>query len=157
MLVVSQKSVLAARQRARARGFTLVELITIMVLLGILAAAAMPRFADRSGFESRGFRDETVALLRFAQKSAIAQRHNVCAAIAADGISLTIATSSGISAVCTTSLALPFTPRGGSGLAPAGTSLKFLASGATDAVSDMTFTVSGSNDIHVDAITGYVR
>ena len=60
------------------RGFTLVELITIMVVIGILGAVAGPRFFDRSVFDSRGFHDTVICTLRYAQKAAIAQRRLVC-------------------------------------------------------------------------------
>ena len=69
------------------RGFTLVELVTILILVGILAVAVMPRFADRGDFDARGFYDGTLATLRYAQKSAVAQRRNVCVAFSAAGVS----------------------------------------------------------------------
>lgn len=65
------------------RGFTFVELIVVIALVGILAATVLPRFYGSNGFEERGFRDEVVAALRYAQKSAIASRRTVCATFAA--------------------------------------------------------------------------
>lgn len=56
----------------------MVELIVTIVLIGILSIAIMPRFAEVGIFESRGFQDETKSLLRWAQKSAVAQRRTVC-------------------------------------------------------------------------------
>ena len=56
------------------RGFTLVELITILVIAGILAVAALPRFFDNNAFQERGTADQIVAALRYGQKVAIAQR-----------------------------------------------------------------------------------
>ncbi len=62
----------------RVRGFTLVELVTIIVILGILAVAAAPRFFDRNVFDGRGFYDGVIATLRYAQKTAIAKHRFVC-------------------------------------------------------------------------------
>ncbi len=59
-------------------GFTLVELVMTLALLGILAAVVGPRVFSSNTFDARGFHDETLALLRFAHKSAIAQRRPVC-------------------------------------------------------------------------------
>lgn len=55
-------------------GFTLVELVTTIVVLGIIAVVAFPRFAATNTFDSRGFYDRATATVRYAQKLAIAQR-----------------------------------------------------------------------------------
>ncbi len=52
-------------------GFSLVELITVIVLLGILGIVALGRFIDQNQFAARGFFDDTVTAVRFAQKLAI--------------------------------------------------------------------------------------
>lgn len=74
-------------------GFTLVELIMIMVIIGVLAIAVIPRFFDRGTFDSKGLYDETMAILRYAQKSAIAQRRTVCVTFTASSAELAIATN----------------------------------------------------------------
>ena len=56
----------------RAGGFTLIEMVTVLTLVGALAAIAAPRFADPSPFQVRGFYDEAMAAARYAQKIAIA-------------------------------------------------------------------------------------
>lgn len=54
------------------RGFTLVELVVTLVLLGILSVVALPRFFDSTAFKSRGFYDEVAAAARYGQKLAVA-------------------------------------------------------------------------------------
>jgi MSHA pilin protein MshC len=53
------------------QGFTLTELVAIMIIMSVLAAVAMPRFLGVQIFESRGFYDEVLSSLRFAQKMAV--------------------------------------------------------------------------------------
>src|SRR3569832_2236408 len=96
-------------------GITLVELIVTMKIIGILAITAIPRFSGSSATDQRGFYDETLAALRYAQKTAIAQRRNVCITFGANSVSLSIASSSGGSLPCSGGCCAPLSSLSGSG------------------------------------------
>lgn len=59
------------------RGFTMVELIVVIVLVGAIAAFAVPKFTSPSEFDARGFSDQAMTMVRYAQKLAISQRRDV--------------------------------------------------------------------------------
>ena len=52
----------------KASGFTLVELIVVILLVGILSVAAIPRFFSDDGFKARGVADEITTSIRHAQR-----------------------------------------------------------------------------------------
>jgi prepilin-type N-terminal cleavage/methylation domain-containing protein len=59
------------------RGFTLVELVMVMMLIAVITAMSAARFADREPFAVQGAADQLVSGLRLAQATAIAQRRAV--------------------------------------------------------------------------------
>jgi MSHA pilin protein MshC len=61
----------------RQAGFTLVELVTVIVLVALLTAVAGPRFFDNQPFRERGYVDELASSLRYSQRVAIASGCNV--------------------------------------------------------------------------------
>jgi MSHA pilin protein MshC len=58
--------------RSSSRGFTLVELVTAIIIVGILSAVAVPRMFDSQAFQERGYVDEVAAAIRYSQKIAVA-------------------------------------------------------------------------------------
>jgi MSHA pilin protein MshC len=139
-------------------GFTLIELVMVIIILGILSVAAIPRFFDNSIFQARGFADQLLATLRYAQKSAIAEHRLVCADMTVSTITLTIDRFS--TGSCSEALNLPdrtgssITAPTGITLSPA-TALTFDALGRAN--STISITISGvTTPITVVAETGYV-
>lgn len=53
------------------RGFTLIELIIILVIIGILAVTAGPVFFDNSGTQSQVLRQQAMSILRNIQQQAM--------------------------------------------------------------------------------------
>src|SRR5688572_15321875 len=75
------------RAPRRCRGMSLAELVMTIVIIGILAVIVGPRFVSWKGFASRGFYDEGQAVVRYAQKTAIAWRRPIFVCVSASEIS----------------------------------------------------------------------
>lgn len=157
------------------RGFTLIELVMVIVILGVLAVFAAPMF-NATMFNARGFHDETLSLLRYAQKAAIAQRRTVCVTFTSTSVNLTMA-SSPSTANCASSTAL--TGPNGATVVTAASGASFYnntaptnfnfdglgqpITGAVDAngvpitANKQTIKINDATDIVVESITGYVH
>ena len=143
----------------RSGGFTLVELVVTLIILGILAVAVVPRFFDRQDFDARAFLDQTAGILRYAQKAAIAQRRTVCASFTSNSVSLQIRSTEGAGA-CDTNLIGPagtapytVTAPGSVTFASIPAAVSFNAEGRPSA--GATITISGAT-LTLTAETGYV-
>lgn len=168
-----------ASRRPHQRGFTLIELIMVIVILGVLAVFAAPRIFNSNDFNARGFHDETLAFLRYAQKAAIAQRRTVCVAFSAPSpasATLTIASAAATN-TCDTSLTGPNKSCAGGPTGPSGCITA--KSGVAYSVTPMNFNFDGlgqpvnasgapvatqiiqvsnaANSITVETVTGYVH
>ncbi|MCX7165041.1 MAG: type II secretion system protein [Rhodocyclales bacterium] len=156
-------------------GFTLIELITVMLIIGIMAVAVLPRLDLIKGFDEIGYRDKVKATLEYARKAAVAQRRYSCVSLAGNNLTVTIdlnVPESYVVGTCPASaLSLPAVDRSCSPAAankicaPSGVSipvapatLVFSPLGRPAAASN-TYTVRGESDhvITVEAETGYVH
>jgi MSHA pilin protein MshC len=161
----------AISRRDSQSGFTMVELIVVMIVIGIMAVTVLPRFDLLKGFDEVGYRDKVRATLEYARKSAVAQRRYVRVTAAGNGLSLDISSAdpdAGFPAAFPRTLTLPgsgtnvIAPPSGGTLTASVSPLVFDALGRpwTSAgvliAAASTYAVSG-NTVTVEAETGYVH
>jgi MSHA pilin protein MshC len=150
---------------AKQVGFTLIELVMVILLLGILSFFAVARLADRSESDAHGFAEQLASTLRFAQKAAVAQRRaiyvNVDAANGRVWVCLDAANT------CTQPLAAPAggtlevqAPRGVTLTTTGGTQLTFDAMGRPSSTAAIDFGVDAASigfTVRIEPESGYVR
>jgi len=69
-------------------GYTLLEIVVVLVVVGILAAVIAPRFIDTSGFTGQTTADELLAAARYAE--VLAQNQNVATSLEVTSTSFSV-------------------------------------------------------------------
>src|SRR5262245_9183887 len=89
--MIASSAVVSRRRRpGPSRGFTLTELIVILVLIGILAVFVAPKFADVGVVRERSEYDKILSALAYVRKMAVAKRRYACVSLASTGLAFSI-------------------------------------------------------------------
>lgn len=78
------------RELENQSGFTMVELIVVIIIVGIMAAVALPNMSLMFGYDETGYRDKVKAAVEYARRSAVAQRRIACVTVSGSQVSLRI-------------------------------------------------------------------
>jgi MSHA pilin protein MshC len=152
--------------RRRAAGFTLPELIAVLLIAGLLGAFAVARWDQGRGIDELGFHERVMTALRLAQRRALADGCEVRVSVAAAGFQLDQR-----AALCSGAFNLPVAGTAGDGstldsspppgiaLSSAPATFYFDAAGAVRAApggafTDVTITV-GARTIQLICATGH--
>jgi len=142
--------------RDEAFGFTIIELVVVIGISAILAAFAFSRI-NVASFDTEGFANRAAAMVRYAQKIAIAQRRTVFVVTTASNIKLCYT-----DATCATPVHEPpgtnAFSMSSTNIALSVTSFSFSALGKpTPGPVTITVTGDGTKTITIAAETGYVQ
>jgi MSHA pilin protein MshC len=154
------------------RGFTMVELTIVIVLVGVLAAFVMPKVMAALSIRDGAWHDEVLSTMRYAQKSSVAHRRLVCASVGSASITLTMAAanpattcgssllgmdgSAAFASTSNSSAATTVSPAGDGKIyfQPDG---RVTSDGAGNTALTRTISMSGADDVTVNGETGHVE
>ena len=137
----------------RPNGFSLLELVVVMVLAGILAAVAIPRFTN-SESKASWYSEQVKAALRYAQRQAVAQRRSVYVCVAPTSVTLAYVSGCATSLLVQPGSTVPYSLPAPSDVALSASTFSFDSLGRPSSVPALN--VAG-HSITVEAETGYVH
>ncbi|MCX8003692.1 MAG: GspH/FimT family pseudopilin [Burkholderiaceae bacterium] len=146
--------------RRQAHGFTLLELLLVILLAGILSFYAGGRLSERGPVNARGFADQVAATLRLAQKMAVAQRRTIYVSIEPGARRVRACLDAACSAPVSGPAggALETSGPAGLTLASSAAAFAFDALGRPSAAATLTVSAGAASfGIVVEADSGYVR
>ena len=158
-----------APRPVRTQGFTMVELITVMVLVGVLAVVAMPRLDSGNGLRGTAWRDQVQAAALQARSLAAGHRRLVCLTVATGELRLSLASANPATS-CNTALPGPDgdarwavdTQRLAISASPEATLLfqpdgRVTRPAAPDTATDFSLGIAGETSLTVYGATGHVQ
>ena len=169
MFVTSTEGRRPWRAAALQCGFTMVELITVMVLVGVLAVVAMPRMDAAMSLRSAAWRDQVQAGLLQARSLSQGHRRLVCVSVATGEVRISMASINPASSCNTTvsgqdgdarwavdphNIAVTVTPSGTLFFQPDG---RITSDGAGTSTVSTTIVVTGETGLVLTGETGHVR
>jgi len=85
----------------KSNGFTLIELIVVIMILAIMAVTVVPKFLSSKGFEEYTYRDELITKLRAIQLRTMQQTNNsTCQSIQVSSSSIGLLATTPNAATC---------------------------------------------------------
>jgi len=159
----------SSEPRRPARGFTMVELIAVLLLVGVLAVVALPRMDGALALRSAGWRDQVQAGLLHARSLAQGHRRLVCVTLATGAVRLAMASANPATSCNTTltgpdgdarwaydgnAIALTQSPAGTLYFQPDG---RITSDGAGTSAVNATVTLTGETALALTGETGHVQ
>ncbi len=156
------------RCRPPVQGFSMVELVAIVLLLGVLAAVAMPRMGSALALGGSAWRDQVGAALKTARSLAQGHRRLVCADVASGTVSLTIAATNPATACGSTLVGADGSAQWArvsgnhsASITPAGTLYfqpdgRITSDGAGSSPVNASIAIAGESAITITGVTGHV-
>lgn len=142
------------------RGFTLVELIVVILIIGILSISIAPRFFGVASYENRKVTDELLSALRYSQQMAMNRGGDIQLVLAANNFTVQ---RSDATPLRSPDGLFPYTKTFPNSIAATPNTIRYNALGQpVSAVGvpiavNFTIDINGNPAITIEANTGYVH